>query len=197
MAATNLYLLLDLQNYAGGIGDNMNAYCYLQTAGAGDWNDLNLAWITTVLPAVLAIQSAAVQHMSLETTNLNDPADFGTAGYAGAQVGGRGGDGISAFVNWAFQYTRTTRAVRNGAKRIMGVAEPDQANGVAVGGIVALLNAAAVAFNTTLTDLSGNAWSPRILRRANLAHVPPVLQASFPISGVQYTRISTQNTRKR
>lgn len=197
MPAGDVYLLQDFQSYAGGAVDKLNAYCYRQTSGSGVAIDLINAFDVGVIPALVGIQSAAVRHHNIDVINLDDPADFNSAAATGTTVGTRGGDGLPQFVAWAFRYVRTTRAVRNGQKRIMGVAEPDQANGAAVGGVLALLAAAEIALESTLVDGAGNVWTPRILRRAAPTHVPPVIRADFSISNVLYESISTQNTRKR
>ncbi len=196
MPAGDLYLLQDFQDYAGGAVDIINAYAYRQTSGAGVALDLANAFEAQLLPDIVAAQSAVMRHHRADVINLDDPADFDSSAYAGSPVGSRGGDGLPAFVAYAFKYVRTTRAVRNGQKRIPGVAEPDQANGVVVGGITTLLGALETALESTLTDGSGNVWTPRIYRRAEPSRTPPVVRADFPISNVLFSRISTQNSRK-
>lgn len=193
MAVGDLYQLKAVQLNTPDTQEHMNVYHYLQTAGAAsDADDLALNWAIDVMPGLLAIQSNRITYVRIEVENLNSPTDFYTAALSTSNVGTRTGEMLPQFVNWAFRLNRATTLVRHGQKRIMGVAEGDQSNGIEAAGIVAALNNAAAALGGVVADAIGGVWTPRIARIA-----PPAAPSSFPIQNAQYVRISTQNTRKR
>lgn len=193
MAVGNRYRLIDTMDF---IGDQtnplLNVYYFLQTAGVGNASNLANEWINDVLPDVRAVQSVGIVHRTIDVINMDSPADFFQVVLAANNVGLRPGDGLPVFTAWAFRYLRASMVSRHGAKRIAGLAEPDQNAGEAVGAIIPLLNALAVRLGTAIVDGLGNSWEPRIGRVA-----PPAPFSSFAITGVSYIRISTQNTRKR
>lgn len=200
MPAGDLYQMFDFQDYvAPDPNVIMNAYAYRQVSGDGDASALINAWVDTVLPAVVNIQSVAIGHTSIQVFNLDDFADFADLSLSGeSNTGTQTGDCLPRYNAYAFIYHRTTRAVRNGWKRIAGVPESFQVNGVVTNsGALDALEALAVLFGSALTDGDGNVWNPRIYRRALPDHVPPVTRADFAIQAVAYERLTTQNTRKR
>jgi len=200
MPSGDLYQLVDEQIYVTE-DDNpaLNVYAYLQTAGAGNAIAIAAAWISTILPTIVAFQSTAVGHRLLTVTNLDDPSDFLEAPITSEDGNGtQSGDCLPRYNAFSFFYARATRASRNGWKRIMGIPESVQVNGeVTNSGELTALAACAAALQNPLTDEDANSWSPRIYRRARPDASPPVERADFGISGVSYQGLTTQNTRKR
>jgi hypothetical protein len=174
-----------------------NVFAYELTAGAGSCVDLNTVWVTTVLISVQNITSTGFIINDISTVNLDDPSDFDihSIGSAGIKVG----DQMPSFVAFEFEYQRATRAVNNGRKAFGLVAESTVSNGGADAGIITDLNILAGQLESPIISLAPAAtWTPRIFRRPGTyaSGVTPPPGAMFPISGVQYRRVSTQNTRK-
>lgn len=200
MASGNLYTLLDRQIYVAEDGNPaFNLYCFLQTAGSGGALALADAFRGTILPLVVGIQSVAVGHSDLIVTNLDVPEDFIDSPVSSEDgTGTQTGDCLPRYNAFSMFYARSTRASRNGWKRIMGVPESVQVNGVVTNaGELTALAALAAALAAGMIDGSANAWSPQIYRKAQPDHTPPIDRANFGISGVSFKGLTTQNTRKR
>lgn len=193
MPVGDLYQLKAVQTNNPDPQEHMNVYYYQQTSGAAsDADDLALNWAIDVMPSLLAIQSVRIGYIRIEVINLDNPTDFHTAPLTSGNAGLRAGEMLPQFVAWAFRLNRASMLSRHGQKRIMGVAESDQSNGVEVAGMATALATAAAALGANVTDAIGGSWTPRIARIA-----PPSPHTSFPITGATYVRISSQNTRKR
>jgi len=109
-------------------------------------------------------------------------------------TGGVSGDGLPPFTCWDFTLMRGGVGERNGYKRIAGISENHQVNGVAVPAVVPSLTAFANAMGALLNvGLAGLAPVIRRTRR-NHAVLSPV--EYWDISGCLYARIGTQNSRK-
>lgn len=200
MSDGNVYTLTDEQIYV--VSDAnvaLNIYCYKQISGSGGAKELSDSWQATILPLIVAFQSVAVGHQTVTVINLDNDADFNVQ-FPASEVGTgtQTGDCLPRYNAFKFFYVRSTRASRNGWKRIMGIPESVQVNGVVTnGGEITALEACAAAMATGLVDGSGNGWLPKILRRAQPDHTPPIDRADFAIDDVVWDGITTQNSRKR
>jgi hypothetical protein len=124
--------------------------------------------------------------------NLDLPTDFTLLPLTTGNAGLQSGDPLPPFVTWAFQYIRTRTDVHHGWKRLAGGTEAEQAGGTAASGTLTYLDAIATAMEATLASV----FEPRIMRKKFDTLTSSWVYTDFPISGVNYVRISTQNTRK-
>jgi hypothetical protein len=189
-------MVKDFQVYASAV-DVLNVYWYEQTDDDGVAGDLAVAFQQFVEDYVCYVQSEIVGHVRLGVYNTNNPLDWYEITPAGV-AGTRGGDCLPPFVNWQFRLNRANREVRNGQKRICGVPESDQVNGIMTGNVSVVLTNLAEAMEAPLFLNPGDyQWTPRIVRR-----IPPIIPGGpwtylpFPLASVQYVAITSQNSRK-
>lgn len=200
MSSGDVFLLTDAQIYvAADPNPILNVYAYRQTSGTGDSEALVTQFITDVLPDIVGVQSVAMGHSMISAVNLDDPTDFfETAVGSEIGTGTQAGDCLPRYNCFSFIYRRTTREVRNGWKRIAGVPESAQVNGVVTNaGFISALAMLAVTLGEPIVGEGADVWNPRILRRENPDHTPAVLRADFAVSVVNFVGLSTQNSRKR
>jgi len=174
----------------------VNVFAYQVTSGTGSTASLRNGFVGSILPDILLIQSSTIVYDLVTTVNLDDPTDFDIT--ALTDVGAVSGEFLPLFNGWEFQYVRAVRGVHHGRKTIAGVPENLQSNGVITPGNEGLVNGAAAAMEATVLQ-GGNAYTPRIWRRAGNYGTPPVAfpDTFYPIVAVVYNRISTQSSRKR
>lgn len=193
MASGNFYQVLDFQQNnsiaAGKVF--LNAYFYEQTAGSGGAVQLAAIFDTSIINAqVRNIQINQLVHYRIEVYNLTNPLEFTTL--AINRVGAVTGEPSASFMAYQFRLYRGSTAVRNGWKRIPGVAEGITQGNSITGTGVAAAAAIATALGANLTDGGGNTWVPRIARRpAGVAG-----WSFFPIASVGVGPLTTQNSRK-
>jgi len=198
MATGDIIELRDVQIFNGAV-EMLNVYHYFVADGASDGNDaLHCAemWTETVLPLVKGLQSNLLVHTSVEAVNLLNPADFTSLVYVPAVAGDQTGEALPPYNTFTFQFVRATRAVRHGWKRIGGIPEIGNTNGVASAGFLTTLADIADAMASTLEDGDNSAlYTPRIVRKTYVDGLLTDVQ-SFNINGVVYRHIGTQNSRK-
>lgn len=198
MPAVGDKYVLTLTCFEGANVDNplINVFAYEATDGFPAAVELAGAFISDVVPALQACVASPTQIADVEVINLDDPTDFAvtTIGVVGTVVS----QYLPRFNGWEFEYLRGTREVHNGRKTFGLVPEPYVTDGVidasAVSSIEALelaLESAVVASGATST------YIPRIWRRAGVYVGGTFPDTFYPIYGVEYRRVSTQNTRKR
>jgi hypothetical protein len=118
-----------------------------------------------LLPTVLAFQSPAVLHTTLECQNLFVPADREVRTISEPGLIG-GGDDQPSFNALGVAMTQDNGAVKNGAKRVGGIADSAQANGVfSAGGYVTLFNAYCDELAEVLLDGIIPVFLPVIVKR--------------------------------
>lgn len=192
MAETDRFLLRDNQTYLD--EQCMNSYYFQQVEGAGGAEDLALAFIESILPEILNIQSSGVTHDNIEVTNYDDLEDFHTEALTSANVGSRSGEALPRFNAWAFRILRASRNSKNGWKRFAGITETDQSGGVAAAGMSTALDAVAAVLGVRLSDVNGNSWDMKI---PGSQFAAPGIPVPHPTAGSEYVKITTQNSRKR
>lgn len=198
MTVGNRFQIIDHQTFLG--QEVVNVYFYRQTAGlteaAADLADL---YVSTILPELVNIQSTQVTHTQIVCNNVDNLSDYVELPLTVDNTGLESGEALPPYACYAFRFNRATRAVRNGQKRIAGIVEAGQSNGVAVSGDLPQLSTIASVMAQQLTS-TDNTFQPVIYHRfpADVTHPHPPLSlgTDYDISGVQYVRISTQNTRK-
>lgn len=174
--------------------DMMNVYYFRQENGSDGAQALAEAFEQVILPNIVAIQHSSVTHTEIEVINVFDEEDFYSLALTSGNVGERTGEVLPRFNAWGFTILRATRLVRNGSKRIAGIAEGDILNGVPAGGFLSTLNGYADALAATLEDSNGNAWDLKIPKGPWVGATVPL---AMPISGVIFAQATTQNSRKR
>jgi len=207
MALNDIYRITLRQQWAFTAEEILNIFFYEQNLpGASEGAEpLANAFNTTLVPAIQAVQNAAIQYTQLQVENIVPSADNFTIPYTpGTDTGDRTGDALPPFVTWSFRLNRQTTASRHGQKRFAGVSEGDQNNGVASGAVVALLDNLALLLDNIIGGVPPAiaTYVPRIFRAGRPSVTipakikPAVLQASFPIANAQYVSVATQNSRK-
>lgn len=160
--------------------------------GGNDAAELIDTFATDVWGDVVAIQNGQVETTLYEAVNFNDLTDF--ASLTSNATGSRTGDVLPVFTSWTFQLKRAALTLRNGRKAVAGVSESDQADGQPTAGIQGLLNDAAASMAADLVSADGALWEPVIVRKPT---VPlPTIPTFVRLNGVEFKRISTQNSRK-
>lgn len=207
MALNDIYRVTCTQRYTIDGPFFLNVFYYQQNTAAGnDGADVLLAnFSPTVRDLLRLIQNEVITWLQIVVENIVPSSDNASEFYTpGTVQGNRVGECLPPFATWAFRFNRSTSASRHGQKRIGGVTELDQVNGAAVPGITPALTNAAAGMEAVLGGpLPANAtYAPIIFRAGAPAKtipekiIPAKIQASFPVAGVSYTTISTQNTRK-
>lgn len=200
MSSGDVFLLTDAQIYvAADPNPILNVYAYRQVGGSGGAQQLVENFITGVLPSIVGVQSVAMGHSSVSAINLDNLTDFFEVSVDPEDgTGTQTGDCLPRYNCFAFIYRRTSRGVRNGWKRIAGVPESAQVNGVVTNsGFITALNALAGQLLAPIIGDDADVWNPRILRRGSDAVSPPIVRADFSIAAVDFVGLSTQNSRKR
>lgn len=88
-------------------------------------------WVETILPVIAAVQNTDLTHVEVRVRNLFDDTDQGVAvaGVAGQYAGT---NGLSTFAAAGLTLNTDNAAVRPGSKRIAGLVEEQQSDGVIV-----------------------------------------------------------------
>lgn len=185
-----------------GLNDFANVFAYEQAAAGGTALDLIDGFRALVLDDIKNAVHTSTSFFGLECVNLDNPADFASSSLL--DTGTRTGNLMPYFVSWGFKYIRTTRTVQDGKKRFGLLSEDDQNDGVPIGSILTILADLATALGNNIITAT-SVYTPRIWRRAGVyapySGDPPVgttyPDTFYPINGVAFTAITTQNTRKR
>lgn len=193
MATGDLYQLIDVQSQSG--QQVLNVYYYKQVSEGTATNQvlaLASAFESTLMGPIRDVQSIVVIHDHYQIINTDNTAEFGNV--STGEDGNIGGDVLPPFVAYSFRWNRVDRAVRNGQKRIAGVPENFQNGGVATAAAEILLDVLATLMGNNITDPTTEAiFRPQIVHRS----VPGVpIYTPYNVGSVEYTRISSQNTRK-
>lgn len=155
--------------------------------------DLVSHFISDVLPDIAAITHENCFYYRVECEQVIGGAAYLDTTLSPAVQGTRVGETMPKFVAWGFEYRRVNRGERSGAKRIGLISETDVDNGEAKSTFVATLTATATALGDAIQVGIVDTWFPVILERP----VPPSTSWGFhDLSGVQYRRVTTQNSRK-
>lgn len=170
----------------------MNVYHYLTSSEvlfAEELLELIVHFVDTIVPPIQQIQSE-----KLETTGVYATVVGGTIEVLLPLEGVTGllqGDAMPRFVTYTFRMNRATKATRSGRKAIAGCTEGFIVDGVADPALDDDFIAIGLAINTTFRGVSSIEFVPAIVRFEN-----GVPTAANTISSVEFTKVSTQNTRK-
>ena len=178
-------------------------YRKLSAHAPGDAQNLWAALNTDLMNAIIAIQHTGVVYTGLEVVNLVDPTDYWSADPTAVNGAIASTSPAPRFVAYGFRLNRSTRAGRHGYKRFVGVAEELVSGGsTSVSGalITAIPNLATVLAGTV--NEGGNTYQHMIPHRVPdpdppLGEEDYILTDLYPISGVTFYGLTSQNTRKR
>lgn len=195
MALGDHYQFIDRQTY-NTVVPVYNVYWFEQVLGTGTASDLISAWLFYYLPAIVGIQTAVVTHLEVAAINVDNVADYASYAVTTGNVGTLGSHGLPPFVCWTFRLNRTERGHHNGYKRICGVDEGWQEEGIEENLTSALQTVAGI-MGAQLNPGNGNKWNPMIHRAANT--IKPTYnnpEAFFNVGTCAYVGITSQNSRK-
>lgn len=200
----NIIRVTAVQNFAG--VECLNVFFYEAQAYTVEptYDDVSTKfqqfWTLYVKPVLSAnnvLSLVKVENLSNGLEFLDDVVSI---------AGSIGGEFLPKFNGWTFRLVRTTKATRNGRKCFAGIAESQTTSNVPAAGVVPLLDTLAVQLATDLEESVGMsvdwAFKPVIIGRVNTTTPPadPVYELDLDIrnyvAGAQFTRISTQNSRK-
>lgn len=172
---------------------NVFHYQLLRT-GPGPAN-LVTAFNTFVRPSIQATQVDNLEYEEYRAFNINQAqTEFSTIPTSG--TGDTAGDGMPPFVSYAYQLVRSSKEVRNGAKRIAGVDETWVTDGVLDPSKQTAVDTAAAVMGITLQVDGLNTFLPVVLRYSGTLATGYTVDASSAVANVIFKRISTQNSRK-
>jgi len=155
-------------------------------------NDLLTAFETEVAANLTSIASVDMSYTNITAEEIFGGVQFGSLPIANNGV--VAGDCLPPFNSWDFTYLRGGARERNGYKRMAGVPESYQAQGIASGGAGAALTAAA---SHLAADLNAGLilFTPCVLRK-HINHVVQTTPKFYNVSSVIYSKIGSQNSRK-
>lgn len=180
----------------------INQYHYLCTNGGTEpgvtiAQQLVDGWFENVWPILRLIQSATYSLTTIQSFCYAEPLDwFERVGIVA--TGSVGGEVLPPFVAWSFRYIRAAVGQRYGYKRIAGVAEVMQANGVISSTAVTAVNNAATALGMGVEGALGSVptdadFIPFVASRPLLIGFDP---NGYSALGCQYREITSQSSRK-
>jgi hypothetical protein len=155
-------------------------------------NDLLNAFDTNVAAVIATLVSVDMLFNALTCQEVKGGTQFGSIPIF--RNGPQTGDCLPPFVAFDFTLVRGGALERNGYKRIPGVPEALQAQGIITGAGSAVANTVAAAMFTNIT--AGLIEFFPLIQRKHIAHIPQNPPKYYNVSGVQYSRIGTQNSRK-
>jgi hypothetical protein len=151
------------------------------------------AFDAQMIPEVRKIVKDTMTFVRIEVYNVTNGLGYYDKHPIPALAGLRTGDAQPNFNAWAFQYNRVNVGQRNGAKRFGLMSETDTTGPNPTAGMTVILDALAVKLGAALKVGVIDTWFPEILERKPSGVYP---WTSHPILGVQFKRITSQNSRK-
>lgn len=185
----SIYLLQMFYDINGQECSNRFYYTEISVT-AGDSNDLGLAFVADVLPAIGAAVSSLFSNQIFRIKNLDDFSDFSE--FATTQVGLRSPTIQSTWDAWGFWMIGQDYRVRKGAKRFAGVSDSDVQDGEPVAAVVDELTALSAALVATVSG-STTSYKPILYSPPNQSHAGLLTPQ---ITSAPFKRFTTQNSRK-
>lgn len=167
MSLNTIYQLRHVQQFGTGGKMLENVYFFNHTAGLGVAIDLAQDFQNIMLPLVHALQSNVVVDKSIDVINLGNLGDFYSTPVIDS--GDHDAQSLPPYAAVGFTQKLDTRAVRKGSKRISGVPEFAQSNGVITdGGYITAMNNLRAQLQIAMTSVS-DTWLPVVLKRVKTA----------------------------
>lgn len=183
------------QTQAGQTIQNVYHYQVVTLTGLeGDYLQVVIDWVVNeVIPPVAALQSDALEYVSVFAINVTNNVDFKEQSLLGS-AGAITGDAMPPNVTYTFRLIRETLATRHGYKRFAGVPESKQSNGsiqaVTDTQITAITDALAADIQPAPSVVP--LLAPVIVRKSATGTVVAVNN----VGSADFRGIGTQNTRK-
>jgi len=207
MATVDVIEIKDIQTLAG--QELMNVYFYEVLQPGLTLEDYSDAFLADVMPAIRDAQTNDLVHTQLDVRSIYSPSATYTVFHTlpGTRFG-TDHETLPRHDAFSFTLSGEDNSTRPGGKRLAGVAEDDQADGVISGTLATILGAIADAFVASLTAGGlADAMRPTIVKRV-IEVVEGVTRYKLPetlVATVLNTIIdagigilvSTQNSRKR
>jgi hypothetical protein len=180
MALNSIYQLIHKQRFES--QDLLNVYFFNHAAGTGHALELATDFVTDYLPAIQQIQCTQIETISANVINLGDLADFYDLLTPGS-VGANGSDMLPVFAAVGYTFKVSTRAVRPGSKRIVGVPESATTNNkITNSGYIAAQEALRIVLENNIVG-AADTWEPVILKRVKTlvsGFIPPRYRYTLP-----------------
>lgn len=170
----------------------INRFFYHSTSFTDPISDLIDEFDANVVAYLTSFMNQNAAFLQIQAQTVQNGSSFGSKNIS--EVGAGTGDCLPPFVSWDFTLVRGGALERNGYKRIAGVGEGAQVNGIPTSGILAVINAGVGALFGDLAT-TGDTWSP-VIRRTRVNKVPVIPPQYFSVSSVQFSKIGSQNSRK-
>jgi hypothetical protein len=167
VAYNDVWQITDKQRLFGQRVDNTYFYRNNQI-GEGGLNSEDLAntWVSDVLPTILAIQPTELVHEQLVVQNLFNVADYFALALSEVGETGSGDATMPSFNAYGFSLVQDNGAIKNGSKRIAGVQEAAQEEGVITNATyMGFLDDIADILIATLIEGILPTWVPTIVKR--------------------------------
>ncbi len=189
----DLIRCIDYQSYLGQTVLNVYYFQFDPITGAGSTylESMNSAFVTDVLPAILAFQADAVDHTHRDWMNLSNMIDIFSDDSLLSGV--LGGSEINSFTSLGFLLRRSDGNTRNGYKRFAGLTEDRLLGNVYTFGSGEQA-AAEAALAAPLTVGIIQYGHPVIVKRP-IAN-PAGAYVKSDVADATFRGIGTQNTRK-
>lgn len=180
----------------------INRYWYrLDAVSTPDLTALAAVFKVQIPNSLLSIQSDQLTHIETEIINHTDLTNYGT--FTNGDTGSLTDPAIlPPFVAFGIKLLRSSRDMRNGAKRIAGMQENYQDDGFLEPGILATVASAVGGMDTTLVESIRN-YFPVIVRNRPTPSDPTIdpddtstWRYTFVSGVVVRTVVTTQNSRK-
>lgn len=172
MALSDCYMLRDIQKFNGELF--MNVFFYQDLLLASTAENVVDSYQTDVIPKVIAMQQSSCDHIKIDAVNLADPSNF----FEDDTVfeGTESGDTLPLFNSVTFGLRLNSRALRPGSKRISGIGEAAQANGlITSSGFLSVMETYRIQMKTILLSGVLSTFQPIVVKR-----VPYTVEGSDP-----------------
>lgn len=196
MPVGDIYRITFFQNLDSRV-ECVNVYYYEMTQAADPSfgaSAMAAAFDNTILNLQSLIQSNAIGYIGIEAVSMTDPTDFAFRPSLSLSElgGGLVAEPAPPFVSIGFIYRRSSRAIRNGYKRIAAPPNNEVVDGEVQGTYRAQCLTLATALGGPITNIPGNVeGQPRICR----VEGGVVTLANAPVA-VELRGVGTQNSRK-
>jgi len=184
-----IFMIKDYQTYLG--QQIINRYWYNSGLDSPAWDDVATAFLTQVITAVRELQAGGLTHTSIEVTDMENPANFGS--FPHATGGGASGEVMPSFVTARFSLIRSDRTWRSGRKAIGGMTELTVTGNEISGNYSAEVTAIENALGADIVTTESETLTPCLVRLDASGAVDEFME----ILGAQFTGIGTQNSRKK
>jgi hypothetical protein len=170
----------------------LNVFHYASATFSDPIGDFMSAFDAQVAAAIQTVLSVDMVLTGVEAQEVKGGSSFGSLPII--RPGPQSGDCLPPFVSFDFTLVRGGALERNGYKRVAGVPEALQANGIVTGAALTALGLVADAMFDDITTAT-DTWVPVIQRkRVNHLSVSPIQY--WTVSSVIFSKIGSQNSRK-